>query len=141
MLHTGERIHLADVALIAHATPKLRDRHDPRLAACAHQFGHRGHCLTKSRRYGPTLTELREARHDHAARHHHANGSADGADGQLALGAEPPRALISQLRYVGQGHLTAADALLAASAAARAREQRQAAREARAMEVNTGGSG
>jgi hypothetical protein len=139
VLHTGERVHLADVALIAHATPKLRDRHDPRLAACAHQFGHRGHCLTKSRRYGPTLTELREARHDHAARHHHANGSADGADGQLALGAEPPSRLISQLRYVGQGHLTAADALLAASAAARAREQRRAAREARAMEVNTGG--
>ncbi len=53
VLHTGERIHLADVALIAHATPKLRDRHDPRLAACAHQFGHRGHCLTKSRRYAP----------------------------------------------------------------------------------------
>ena len=34
-LHTGERVHLADVALIAHATPKPRDRHDPRLAACA----------------------------------------------------------------------------------------------------------
>jgi hypothetical protein len=138
VLHTGERIHLADVALIAHATAKLRDRHDPRLAACAHQFGHRGHCLTKSRRYGPTLTELRQARHDHAARHHQAGG-ADGAGGQLALGAEPSRALISQLRYVGQGHLTAADALLAASAAARAREQRQAARDARAIEVNLGG--
>jgi hypothetical protein len=139
VLHTGERIHLADVALIAHATAKLRDRNDPRLAACAHQFGHRGHCLTKSRRYGPTLTELRQARHDHAARHHEANGSAAGAGGQLALGAEQPPALISQLRYAGQGHLTAADALLAASAAARAREGRAAARLERAMAIEMGG--
>jgi hypothetical protein len=36
---------------------------------------------------------------------------------------------LSNLRYAGLGHLTAADAFLAASAAARAREQRKAARE------------
>jgi hypothetical protein len=133
-LHTGERVHLADVALIAHATPKRRDRHDPRLAACAHQFGHRGHCLTKSRRYSTTFTALRQARHEHAVRHGQRIGGSDAASGgQLALGPEPPRAVISELRYAGQGHLTAADALLAASAAARAREDRRAAREARAI--------
>jgi hypothetical protein len=40
---------------------------------------------------------------------------------------------IASFRYAGQGHLTAADAYLAASAAARARESRRAAREALAM--------
>jgi hypothetical protein len=40
---------------------------------------------------------------------------------------------VATFRYVGQGHITAADALLAASAAARAREQREAAREALAV--------
>jgi hypothetical protein len=40
---------------------------------------------------------------------------------------------MASFRYVGQGHVTAADALLASSAAARAREQRRAAREALAM--------
>jgi hypothetical protein len=131
-LHTGERIHLAAVARIAHATPRLRDRHDPRLAACAHQFGHRGQCLTKSRRYSTTLTALRQARHEHAARTHEQHAEVR-SGGQLALGAEQPRMRISALRYVGQGHLTAADALLAASAAARAREQRRAARESLEM--------
>ena len=38
---------------------------------------------------------------------------------------------IASFRYVGQGHLTAADAFLAASAAARAREERRIAREER----------
>jgi hypothetical protein len=37
---------------------------------------------------------------------------------------------VARFRYVGQGHLTAADAFLAASAADRAREQRRVAREA-----------
>jgi hypothetical protein len=130
VLNTGERVHLADVALIAHATPKLRDRHDPRLAACAHQFGHRGHCLTKSRRYGPTFTELRQARHEYAARRGDAGDAVGPASsGQLALGAEQPGTRISSLRYAGQGHFTAADALLASSAAARARENRRLARE------------
>jgi hypothetical protein len=41
---------------------------------------------------------------------------------------------------VGVGHLTAADAYLAASAAARAREERATARLVRAMEFESGGS-
>ena len=40
---------------------------------------------------------------------------------------------IAAFRFVGIGHLTAADAYLAASAAARARAERQAAREALAI--------
>ena len=48
--------------------------------------------------------------------------------GQRALAGASER--VASFRYVGRGHLTAADALLAASATARAREERKAAREA-----------
>ena len=139
-LHTGERVHLADVALIAHATPRLRDRHDPRLAACAHQFGHRGHCLTKSRRYSTTLTALREARHEHAVQTQNRPLGSDGRSSSRSPPSSPgcgstvcatPAKGISQPPTRCWPH----------SAAARAREQRRAAREARAMDVEMGGRG
>jgi hypothetical protein len=104
------------------ADPALQDR---RLAACAHALGYRGHCLTKSRRYSSTFKALREARE----RHVHEQILARSHDtAQRALAGAEER--IASFRYVGVGHLTAADAFLAASAAARAREQRLAAREA-----------
>jgi hypothetical protein len=102
--------------------PALADR---RLAATATALGYRGHCLTKSRRYSTTFKALREAREQHVREQVLAR-SDDPAQRALA-GATERRA---SFRYVGHGHLTAADALLAASAAARAREQRRAAREA-----------
>jgi hypothetical protein len=46
---------------------------------------------------------------------------------QSALAGATER--VASFRYVGQGHFTAADVLLAASAAARARESRRLARE------------
>ena len=102
--------------------PALADR---RLAACAHQLGYRGHCLTKSRRYSTTFTALRNAREQHV----HEQLAARSTDSaQLALASAAVR--ITSFRYAGQGHITAADELLAASAAARARDQRRAAREA-----------
>ena len=63
-LDSGARVHLADVASIGPATRRARrrDRRDPRLAACAHAFGYRGHCLTKSRRYSTTFKALRAGR-------------------------------------------------------------------------------
>jgi hypothetical protein len=135
-LDTGQTLALADVKVIAGGSaPRRRDRRDRRLAACAHQLGYRGHCLTKSHRYSTTFTALRAAREQHVHEQLLAH-SADSAQCALAESSER----ITHFRYVGQGHLTAADALLAASAAARAREQRRAAREARAMEVNTGGA-
>jgi hypothetical protein len=79
---------------------------------------------------------LREARERHV--HEQLLTRSDDV-AQRALAGAVER--VASFRYVGQGHLTAADALLAASAAARAREQRRAAREAWAMEVNTGGAG
>jgi hypothetical protein len=103
--------------------PAVSDR---RLGPCAHQLGYRGHCLSKSRRYSTTFKALREAR----ARHVHEQILARSRDAaQRAIAGATER--IASFRYVGQGHLTTADAFLAASAAARAREERWIAREER----------
>jgi len=99
---------------------------DRRFARYAHTLGYRGHCLTKSRRYSATFKALREVR------------EAFVHEQLLARETDPKRRPVERsasFRYVGQGHLTAADALLAASAAARAREERRAAREARLVEA------
>ena len=137
-LATGQEIHLADMDLIDTPLPPPPepgpDRHDPRLAANAHKLGYRGHCLTKSRRYSTTFKALREARERHV--HEQLLARSNDATQRALAGANERHA---SFRFVGQGHITAADALLAASAAARAREQRRAAREARAIEFNTGG--
>jgi hypothetical protein len=107
------------------ADPELADR---RFGAYAHVLGYRGHCLTKSRRYSTTFKQLREARE----RHVHEQLLAHSTDpAQRALVAAEER--VTSFRYVGQGHVTADDALLAAAAAARAREHRRLAREERAM--------
>lgn len=92
--------------------PELADR---RFGRYAHAFGYRGHCLTKSRRYSTTFKALRKAREDHV----HA---------QLHGESQPPGRRAS-FTCVGVGHITAADELLAESAAARARERRRIARE------------
>jgi hypothetical protein len=113
------------------ADPALAER---RFGAFAHAFGYRGHCLTKSRRYSTTFKALREARERHVREQLLAR-SDDAAQRALVSAAER----VASFRYVGQGHITAADAFLAASAAARAREHRSLAREARSMEVETGG--
>jgi len=102
--------------------PGLAER---RFGRCAHALGYRGHCLTKSRRYSTTFKALRQARERHV---HEQLLARSRDDGQRALAGAEERSAV--FRYVGVGHLTAADAFLAASAAARAREQRRAAREA-----------
>jgi hypothetical protein len=107
------------------ADPALSDR---RLAASAHALGYRGHCLTKSRRYSTTFKALREDRERHVHEQLLAR-STDAAQRALASAVER----VASFRYVGQGHLTGGDALLATSAAARAREHRRLAREERAM--------
>jgi hypothetical protein len=105
--------------------PAVADR---RLGACAHQHGYRGHCLTKSRRYSTTFKALREAREQHV----HEQILARSQDvAQRAIAGASER--VASFRYIGHGHITAADAFLAASAAARAREERAAARLERAI--------
>ena len=105
------------------ADPALADR---RLGACAHALGYRGHCLTKSRRYSTTFKALRQAREQHVHQQLLAR-SRDATQRALAGAAERN----ASFRYAGRGHVTAADAYLAASAAARAREHRRLAREER----------
>jgi hypothetical protein len=130
----GRTIHLAEVDLIAAPPPPepkpTPDRADPRLAANAHKHGYRGHCLTKSRRWSTTFTALRQERERHV-REQLRNGQ-DVADSQLRLAELDAEQRISRMEFVGIGHLTTADAYLAAQAAAQAREHRRLAREVRA---------
>jgi len=128
VLDTGIEIALAGVCAITAAPlqPPKRDKRDRRLAACAHTFGHRGHCMTKSRRWSVRLTDLRQVRVDHV----HDRLLAEGDEAQRALAELAQEQRIGRFEFVGVGHLTTADALLAAQAAARAREHRELAREA-----------
>jgi hypothetical protein len=128
VLDTGQTVAMVEVRAIAVAplpAPR-RDRRDRRFAACAHTFGFRGHCLTKSRRWSTTFKALRQAREDHVRERLLVNG--DPVQRQLAQLADAER--ITAFEFVGIGHLTTADAFLAAQAAARARENRELAREA-----------
>jgi hypothetical protein len=126
------RAYLREAFALA-ADPELADR---RFAAYAHTLGYRGHCLTKSRRYSTTFKALREAREAFVHEQILAR-CRETTEGAVAGAGER----IASFRFVGQGHLTAADALLAASAAARAREERRAAREARLTEAAGAGEG
>jgi hypothetical protein len=85
----------------------------------AHMFGYRGHFATKSRRYSTTMRALRAARHDWQRRQH------------PLVSHRCNQAAITEtnLQWAGRGWRTTGDALLALSAAARAREHRRIARE------------
>jgi replication initiator protein RepSA len=128
VLDTGQEIPVARVCAITTAPlqPPARDKRDRRLAACAHTFGYRGHCLTKSRHYSTNLGTLRQDRADHIREQLLANGDHK----QRELAQTAPERRVTRFEFVGVGHLTTADAHLAAQAAARAREHRQLAREA-----------
>jgi hypothetical protein len=137
VLHRVAEHQLDDLPVRAHVHAYMREAFtlaadsanaDRRFGATAHAFGYGGHCLTKSRRYSTTFKALREARERHV-REQLLVRSTDVA--QRALAAVTER--IATFRYVGQGHVTAGDALLATAAAARAREHRRLAREGRAM--------
>jgi hypothetical protein len=124
----GDVVAMAGVRAIVAAAPQApkRDRRDRRLAACAHAFGYRGHCLTKSRLWSTTFTVLRYAREEYMREQLLARGTPK--QRELAQLADTER--VAAFEFVGVGHLTTADAWLAAQAAARARENRELAREA-----------
>jgi hypothetical protein len=84
-------------------------------------LGYRGHFATKSRRYSTTLRALRQARADYRRRQRPLPDH--GHDGQAAV------ITITSLEWDGMGWRTTGDALLALSAAARARDHDQAARD------------
>jgi hypothetical protein len=86
-------------------------------------LGYRGHFVTKSRRYSTTMRRLRAARRDWKR-------------GQQPLGGNHgDKAVITltDLQWAGRGWRSTGDALLALSAAARAREHRRVAREEMAV--------
>ena len=98
-----------------------------RLRKWAHMLGFGGHFSTKSRRYSTTLGALRRARVTYAIRRRQGNTLPLDAWGR----AEDDQAVIvvASWNYLGSGYQTTGEAWLAASAAARAREERRVARE------------
>ncbi|GAB3655654.1 replication initiator [Glycomyces tarimensis] len=114
------------IARLIHACWSLGEANGwDRLRRWAHMLGFGGHFMTKARAWSTTLGALRDAR-------------AQWTRCQHELDTEPTdtTVLVNYLRYDGTGWHTETDALMASSAAARAREQRQLAREA-LNELNT----
>jgi hypothetical protein len=87
-----------------------------------HMLGFRGHFASKSRRYSTTLSAIRGERRAYRQR--------QAAEHARELIDEDTTLVVSHWEFAGVGYLTTGDTALALSAAARAREQRQAAREA-----------
>jgi hypothetical protein len=92
-----------------------------------HMLAFRGHFATKSRRYSTTLGRLRAERRTWRRRHDPTHWPVDTDDEELD---ESTLVIVRQWTFDGAGWLTNGDAALAASAAARAREHRDLARQA-----------
>jgi hypothetical protein len=93
-----------------------------RLRRWAHLFGFGGHFATKSRRYSTTRTALKHARHHWHHTHHSISRETAEEETTLIVGA---------LTFAGIGYRTTGDHWLALTAAAKACEQRQIAKEYR----------
>jgi hypothetical protein len=91
----------------------------------AHMLGYRGHFATKSRRYSTTMRALRAARRNWKRRQH----PIAGRHGDKIV------ITLADLEWAGRGWRTTGDALLALSAAARAREHQRIAREESAIAI------
>jgi hypothetical protein len=94
-----------------------------KLRRWAHMLGFGGHFLTKSRRYSITFAMLRDQR---VAFRRAQTGGPERAEPV----AEPTTLVLNFLAFVGAGWQTAADAMLANTSAAMAREHQAAARDA-----------
>lgn len=86
------------------------------------RWGVAGHFASKSRRYSTTLGAIRRERRTYRQR--------QAAEHVRELLDEDTTLVVSHWEFTGQGYLTTGDTTLALSAAARARDQRQAARDA-----------
>ncbi|MBG0568086.1 replication initiator [Actinoplanes aureus] len=93
-----------------------------RLRRWAHMLGFGGHFLTKSRRYGITFATLRNRRIVFRR-------AQNAGPEQTEPGEQPTTLVVNFLQFVGAGWHTTADAMLANTSAAMAREHQQAARE------------
>ena len=106
------------------AQPSLRRL---RLRKWAHMLGFGGHFSTKSRRYSTTLGALRRARVTFAIRRH--QGKTLPLDAWGRPENDQAVIVVASWTYLGRGYQSTGEAWLAASAAARAREERRVARE------------
>jgi hypothetical protein len=98
-----------------------------RLRKWAHMLGFGGHFSTKSRRYSTTLGALRRARVTYAIRRRRGDMLPLDAWGQPK--DDQAVIVVASWRYLGRGYQSTGEAWLAASAAARAREERRIAKE------------
>jgi hypothetical protein len=98
-----------------------------RLRAWAHMLGFGGHWSTKSRRYSTTMGVLRRARVAFAKRRRARAGIP--LDAWDRPEADQAAIVVASWTFVGAGYETEGERWLALSAAARAREQREVARE------------
>jgi len=89
-----------------------------------HMVGFGGHFASKSRRYSTTLGAIRRERSDFRRRQ-----AAEYARQLGDLVEDDTTLVVSRWEFAGVGYLTGGDAALALSAAARARERREAARD------------
>jgi hypothetical protein len=87
-------------------------------------LGFRGHFASKSRRYSTTLGAIRGERRAYRQRQ-----AAEQAR-ELVDDEQDTTLVVARWEFVGVGYLSIGDTALALSAAARARERRQAARDA-----------
>jgi hypothetical protein len=143
--HTSQRITTDTISIYADKTTHtgrlvaacwtLGDRPDEthpndwkttygRLHRWAHLFGFGGHFATKSRRYSTTRTALKQARHHWQRTHRIRHDLGDHA-------CEETTVVVGVLTFAGVGYHTIGDHWLALTAAAKAREQQQAAKEHR----------
>jgi hypothetical protein len=111
-------------ACVEHRAAKAAPQPPPylRLRRWAHMLGFGGHFLTKSRRYSITFAMLRNQRV--VFRKAQTSGPQPAAPGE-----QPTTLVINFLEYVGAGWRSSADAMLATTSAAMAREHQRAARE------------
>jgi hypothetical protein len=89
----------------------------------AHMLGFGGHFLTKSRRYSITFALLRNGRIEFRR-------TQTAGPEQTEPGEQPTTLVVNFLQFVGAGWHTTADAMLANTSAAMAREHQEAARQA-----------
>jgi hypothetical protein len=123
----GLPAHVAELVKAAWELGGRLELEGLRLRAWAHMLGFGGHWSTKSRRYSTTMIALRRARVAFAKRRRAPDGIPLDAwdrpeDDQAVI-------VVASWIYVGSGYATEGERWLALSAAARAREQRQVARE------------
>jgi hypothetical protein len=124
---TPEALSLLDVpdhvAQLVRVAWQLGEHHAYEgLRRWVHMLGFRGHFASKSRCYSTTLGVLRRERRTYRQRHV--------AEQVRELLDEDTMLVVSHWEFAGVGYLTSGDTALARSAAARARERRQAARDA-----------